>query len=70
MLLDLIDIHDWSRGYRTLQRWQRPLPPLYHCHSVATFESGHLCLVLSPNGEIKIFAEGCRSSISWADAGG
>ena len=37
-----------------------PTAALYHCHSVATFEVGHLCLVLTPNGEIKIFAAGVQ----------
>ena len=38
-----------------------PTAALYHCHSVATFEGGNLCLVLTPNGDIKIFAEGVEA---------
>jgi hypothetical protein len=60
LLLDLIDIHDWSRGSGRCAL-AAPTAAVYHCHSVATFEAGHLCLVLTPNGEIKIFAEGVQS---------
>ena len=59
LLLDLIDIHEWSRGSGRCAL-AAPTAALYHCHSVATFEGGHLCLVLTPNGEIKIFAEGVQ----------
>ena len=58
-LLDLIDIHDWSRGSGRCAL-AAPTAQLYHCHNIATFEGGHLCLVLTPNGEIKIFAEGVQ----------
>jgi hypothetical protein len=59
MLIDLIDIHEWSRftGRCILGA---PTAAVYHCHSVATFDNGHLCLVLTPNGEIKIFAGGLQ----------
>jgi hypothetical protein len=58
-LIDLVDIHEWSRfsGRCSLAA---PTSALYHCHSIATYDSGHLCLVLTPNGEIKIFAEGMQ----------
>jgi len=59
-LLDLIDIHDWSRGTGRCAL-AAPTAALYHCHSVATYDGGHFCLVLSPNGEIKIFADGVQA---------
>ncbi len=58
LLLDLIDIHAWNKA-----ACERSLPAptgaRYHCHSVATL-GGHLSLVLTPNGEIKIFAQGSQ----------
>jgi DNA integrity scanning protein DisA with diadenylate cyclase activity len=60
LLLDLIDIHDWSRGTGRCAL-AAPTASIYHCHNVATYEGGHLCLVLTPNGEIKIFAEGVQA---------
>ena len=57
-LLDLIDIHDWNQA----TCW-RPLPAptaaRYNCHSIATL-GGHLSLILTPNGEIKIFTQGSQ----------
>ena len=41
-----------------------PLPAqgsdVYHYHALATLEGGHICIVLTPNGEIKIWAEGVQ----------
>jgi hypothetical protein len=59
-LLDLIDIHEWSRASGRCAL-AAPTAALYHCHNVATYEAGHMCLVLTPNGEIKIFAEGVQA---------
>jgi hypothetical protein len=59
-LLDLIDVHEWSRASGRCAL-AAPTANLYHCHSVATYEGGHLCLALTPNGEIKIFAEGVQA---------
>jgi len=35
-------------------------PVIYRFHALATLRGGHLCLVLTPNGEIKIWAEGVQ----------
>ena len=37
-----------------------PLRGFYRTHSQATLCGGHICLVLTPNGEIKIFGEGVQ----------
>lgn len=60
LLLDLIDIHEWNR-FSERCALAAPTSVLYHCHSVATIDAGHLCLVLTPNGEIKVFAEGVQA---------
>ena len=59
MMVDLIDIRDWSNpcAQATLPA---PSSSIYRAHSVATLCGGHICLVLTPNGEIKIFAEGAQ----------
>lgn len=38
-----------------------PAPRAYHAHARATATGGHVCLVLSPNQEIKLFAEGAQA---------
>jgi hypothetical protein len=60
LLVDLIDIHEWNR-LSARCALAAPTSALYHCHSVATFGNRHLSLVLTPNGEIKIFAEGVQA---------
>jgi hypothetical protein len=57
-LLDIVDVRDWARralGARTLPA---PCPAAYEAHARATLDHGHVCLVLSPSHEIKVFAEG------------
>jgi len=59
MLVDLVDMQGFARAHRKM-----PLPApstaRYHAHSMATLQGGHICLVLTPNGEIKIFAGGVQ----------
>lgn len=53
-LLDIIDIRRWAGTARLSSLTSRPFPP----HARATLQHGHVCAVLSPSREIKIFAEG------------
>ncbi|WP_240907218.1 diadenylate cyclase [Paludisphaera rhizosphaerae] len=57
-LVRIADIAEWAE--RT--QLQRPLahlcPRPYQSHARATITGGHVCLVLTPQQEIKVFAEG------------
>jgi hypothetical protein len=57
-LLDLVDVGRWCDGVGET----RPMPVAcaqrYAAHARATRHHGHVCAVLSPSREIKIFAEG------------
>lgn len=57
MLAELIDVHEWAEPYRDM-----PLPvptsTRYAEHCRATLCGGHVCLILSPNGEIKVYSDG------------
>ena len=53
-LLNIIDIRRWASGARQNSLTARPFQP----HARATAQHGHVCAVLSPSREIKIFAEG------------
>jgi hypothetical protein len=53
-LLNIIDIRRWASGARQNSLTARPFQP----HARATMQHGHVCAVLSPSREIKIFAEG------------
>src|SRR5262249_35818363 len=59
LLVELVDVREWAAPNAhtplpvpTTERWQ--------AHSRATCCGGHVCLVLTPNGEIKVFARGAQ----------
>jgi hypothetical protein len=56
---DIIDLEQWSGTARSAAL---PLPSssAYRAHCQATAGNGNLCLVLTPNGEIKAFARGLQ----------
>jgi len=58
-LVELVDVQEWAAAYDGLPL---PVPTIdrYAAHSRATLCGGHVCLVLTPNGEIKIFADGAQ----------
>jgi hypothetical protein len=58
-LVELVDVQEWAQPYAGL-----PLPvpaaTRYRSHSQATLCGGHVCLILTPSGEIKIFGDGVQ----------
>lgn len=54
---DIIDLEQWS-GTEQSAALPLPSPSAYRAHCQATLGNGNLCLVLTPNGEIKAFAQG------------
>jgi hypothetical protein len=59
MLVDMVDIQEFSRMH-DVGSLPAPAASRYHAHSLATLHGGHICLVLTPNGEIKIFSGGVQ----------
>jgi len=59
MLVDLVDMQRFSEAHGA-PRLPAPSSARYYAHSLITLEGGHICLVLTPNGEIKIFAGGVQ----------
>jgi hypothetical protein len=59
-LLDIIDIERWGVQASRHQLLQVPCAKAYQPHARATLQQGHVCAVLSPSREIKIFAEGAE----------
>ncbi len=59
-LLDIIDIERWGSQVSRHQTLQVPCAKAYQPHARATLQHGHVCAVLSPSREIKIFAEGAE----------
>jgi hypothetical protein len=76
-LTDLVDIRHWAiHESRTQDEPPRPesedepepvlsvpCPRVYMFHALATRTGGHVCLVLSPNQEIKVFAGGVQAFV-------
>ncbi len=59
-LLDVVDIERWATHACRHQVLQVPCAKAYQAHARATLVGGHVCAVLSPSREIKIFAEGAE----------
>lgn len=59
-LLDIIDIDRWSSQACRDEPSDTPCSKTYQPHARATARHGHVCAVLSPSREIKVFAEGAE----------
>ena len=59
-LLDIIDIERWGNQACRNQVLQVPCAKAFQPHARATLQHGHICAVLSPSREIKVFAEGAE----------
>jgi hypothetical protein len=59
LLLDIVDIERWS-AEMPRQQAQVPCAKAFQPHARATSQHGHVCVVLSPSREIKLFAEGAE----------
>ncbi len=60
MLVDLVDVEQFSKSCGAAHL-PAPSAARYRPHCLATLFGGHICLVLTPNGEIKVFAGGVQS---------
>jgi hypothetical protein len=56
---ELVDIQEWAQPYSDLPL-PVPVAARYDWHSRATLCGGHVCLVLTPNGEMKVFGDGVQ----------
>jgi hypothetical protein len=59
-LIDVVDLERWAGQLSPSHRLQVPCAKAYEAHARATLQHGHVCAVLSPSREIKIFAEGAQ----------
>lgn len=60
LLTDIADVREWARPFAH-QPLPAPVATAYATHARATLCGGHVCLVLTPNGEIKVFANGAHA---------
>ena len=66
-LTRVADIHNWAERAQGSEPLTDPCPRDYESHAKATRTGGHVCLVLTPSQEIKIFAEG-KLAFAFSDA--
>ncbi len=66
-LARMIDVDEWAEKTQGTDPLTDPCPRQYLSHARATRTNGHVCLVLSPSQEIKVFAEGTLK-FSFSDA--
>lgn len=59
-LAAIIDVAQWAAEAALSRSSVVPCARSYEAHARATSVGGHVCLVLSPNQEIKLFAEGMQ----------
>lgn len=59
-MLDIVDVRQWSSALCGDEALPAPVPSVYEAHARATLKGRHVCVVLSPSHEIKVFAEGAE----------
>jgi hypothetical protein len=60
-LLDVVDVERWgAEASRQVQKLHVPCAKAFESHARATVQHGHVCVVLSPSREVKVFAEGAE----------
>lgn len=63
-LVEIIDVEEWALPFAETELVV-PSPTRYRTHSAATLCGGHICLILTPNGEMKVFANGVQVFRFW-----
>jgi hypothetical protein len=59
-VLDIVNLEQWRRTHDPGAELEVTCPAPYRAHALATVGNRNICVVLSPNHEIKVFAEGVQ----------
>jgi hypothetical protein len=59
LLVELVDVEEWAAPFRDFEM-PAPVAARYQFHSRATLCGGHICMILTAYGEIKVFAAGSQ----------
>lgn len=63
-LVEIVDVDQWADPFADIPL-SVPSPARYQTHSRATLCGGHVCMILTPNGEMKIIADGVQVFRFW-----
>lgn len=58
-LAEIVDVEEWASSFSET-KLSVPTPGKYETHARATLCGGHVAMILTPNGEMKIFADGVQ----------
>lgn len=64
LFVEIVDVDQWAEAFLDAEL-PVPAPARYQNHSRATLCGGHVCMILTPNGEMKIFADGVQVFRFW-----
>jgi hypothetical protein len=64
LLAEIVDVEQWAEPYSGMPL-PVPSPARYQIHSRATLCGGHVCMILTPSGEMKIIANGVQVFRFW-----
>ena len=64
LLVEIVDVEQWAQPFSDI-KLPVPAATRYQAHSRATLCGGHVCMILTPNGEMKIFANGVQVFRLW-----
>jgi DNA integrity scanning protein DisA with diadenylate cyclase activity len=60
LVLDLVELEQWRRAHDPVAELEVTCPVSYRAHALATAANRNICVVLSPNHEIKVCADGVQ----------
>jgi hypothetical protein len=63
-MVEIVDVEEWLQPFSGIPL-PVPSPARYQMHSRATLCGGHVCMILTPNGEMKVFADGMQVFRFW-----
>jgi hypothetical protein len=63
-LVEIVDVEEWAQPLSDVPL-PVPSPARYQTHSRATLCGSHVCMILTPNGEMKIIADGAQVFRFW-----
>jgi DisA bacterial checkpoint controller nucleotide-binding len=63
-LSEIVDVEEWARPFSDIPLLV-PSAERYRTHSRATLCGAHVCIILTPNGEMKIIADGVQIFRFW-----
>ena len=64
LFVEIVDVEEWAESFVDAEL-PVPAPERYQSHTRATLCGGHICMILTPHGEMKIFADGTQVFHFW-----